>query len=155
MSGIRAWRLIPLALLLVALAACSHGGSHAAAKASAKASARAVASAFATNPATRHDQVVALNKLAHCSDKATSGQITFTVDDSDPAHPQVTNYHYSLLALHHLRAKSHAMMACAFPKSIRKAAEKCAEKLGLPVGGGAAITAYLIKLADCGVGAPQ
>ena len=152
--------LIAMALVAVALAGCKAGSGHPAASRAAGS-----ASAFATNPAIQHDQVVALRKLTGCVDTATNGQLTFTVTTTTagqasvpgtttPAYPHVQVTHWSLGLLHHLRAKADAAINCAAPASTRASVKACVHKLSLPVSR-QAVTTWLIRVANCTVGAPQ
>lgn len=150
---------IAIALAIV-LAGCKSGGTHPAAS-----HAAASASAFATNPAIRHDQVEALRRLTGCVNTATSGQLTFSVSTTSqgqasipgtttPAYPAVHVTHWSFGLFHHLRAKADAAVNCAAPASVRESVKACVHKLSLPTSR-AAISTWLIGVANCTVGAPQ
>lgn len=155
------WVLVALAAACLVLAAgCKTGTTHPAAS-----HAAASASAFATNPAIQHDQVRALQKLTGCVDTATGGQLTFKVTTTTqgqasvpgtttPAYPHVQLTHWSLGLFHHLRAKMDAAVNCAAPPSVRASVKQCVHKLSLPTSR-AAITNWLIGIANCTVGAPQ
>jgi hypothetical protein len=126
-------------------------------------SAKAQASALATNPATLHDEVLALRKLSGCVNTATGGQLQFKVvtggqgsasipGTTSPPTVQVT--HWSIGLFHHLILKTDAAVNCAAPPSVRASAKKCIKHLSLPLSH-EAINQYLIAVANCTVGAPQ
>lgn len=149
-------------IAVLALAGCKGSSAHPHASA-AVASGRSQASALSTNPATLHDETLALRKLTGCVNTATGGQLQFTVVTGGPGSasipgttspPTVTVTHWSIGLFHHLRAKFDAAVNCAAPPSIRASVKTCVHKLSLPTSK-VAINGYLIGVANCTVGAPQ
>jgi hypothetical protein len=144
--------LAALALPAVLAAGCagSSGAGHAAAS----------ASAFATSAPIRHDELIGLRRLAHCSASGTGGQLLFTVSTAPAAgqasipgvankpHIQIT--HVSIRLAHHLSVKVHSVIDCAVPPSKRAAVKACAARLSLPLPPSTqAVTVYLTGIADC------
>lgn len=131
---------------------------------SARAEVAASASAFATSPAVQHDEVLALQKMALCSSKATSGQLTFAVKTGAangqasipgiPNTPQVQVTNYSFRLLHHPIKKIEGAFNCAAPPSVRHDAWKCVKELKLPLSK-ANVSPWLVGISGCIVGAPQ
>lgn len=149
---------------ILALAGCKPAATPHPGASSAVAKAQASASAFAHDPKIAADEVYALRKMAGCSAKATSGQLTFAVKTgaangqaSIPGvanTPQVQVTHYSIRLLHHPIKKIEGAFNCAAPKSVRHAAWLCVKQLSLPLSK-ARVNGWLIGISGCIVGAPQ
>jgi hypothetical protein len=142
-----------IAALVLLAAACTKSGTHSAV-ASGKAQVKASASALATSPALLKDERVALARMQHCTASATSGELAWTADTSDPQHPQFQVTHWSLALLHHPIVKFHGIITCAAPKGSGQVAWACVRQLPLPTSR-QAVGNWMVGGAKCIVALPQ